>query len=61
MWLQRLPASSPDKADDHEAGFDVSGSISVKDVRRMDRFIQFAVIAADEAIAQARWYPSTDD
>jgi 3-oxoacyl-[acyl-carrier-protein] synthase II len=50
----------PDKVDDHEAGFDVSGSISLKDVRRMDRFIQFAVIAADEAIAQARWHPATD-
>jgi 3-oxoacyl-[acyl-carrier-protein] synthase II len=50
----------PSKADDIEAGFDAGKSISFKDERRMDRFIQFAVVAADEAIAQARWRPSTD-
>src|SRR6186713_991157 len=50
----------PNKAEDNIAGFDVGQSVSVKDEKRMDRFIQFAVIAANEAIAQARWHPTTD-
>ncbi len=50
----------PTKAEDPEAGFDPDQTVSVKDQKRMDRFIQFAIAAADEAIAQARWKPATD-
>src|SRR5712672_3462028 len=50
----------PSLADDPEAGFDADRTVSVKDQKRMDRFIQFAAAAADEAIAQARWTPASD-
>ena len=35
--------------------FEPGEHLSVKEVRRMDRFSQFALAAASEAIAQARW------
>jgi len=53
----KVVASVPDLADDPEAGFDPDRAAPRKDQRKMDRFIQFALLAADEAIAQARWTP----
>src|SRR5690348_1930521 len=50
----------PDKAEDPEAGFDPSPLAPAKEMRHMDRFIQFAVMAADEAIQHAGFAPSTD-
>ncbi|CAN5415378.1 beta-ketoacyl-ACP synthase II [soil metagenome] len=47
----------PDKARDPEGGFDPSDFIPPKDQKKMDRFIQFAIGAADEALAQAGWVP----
>jgi 3-oxoacyl-[acyl-carrier-protein] synthase II len=35
--------------------FEPTEMLSVKEARRLDRFAQFAVIAADEAIGQAGW------
>jgi 3-oxoacyl-[acyl-carrier-protein] synthase II len=35
--------------------FEPSNHLSVKEVRRLDRFAQFAVVAADEAVGQAGW------
>ncbi len=35
--------------------FDVKEHLSIKEARRLDRFAQFAVIASDEAVAQAGW------
>jgi 3-oxoacyl-[acyl-carrier-protein] synthase II len=35
--------------------FDPAAHLTVKEARRLDRFAQFAVIAADEAIADAGW------
>jgi 3-oxoacyl-[acyl-carrier-protein] synthase II len=35
--------------------FDATGLLSVKQVRRLDRFSQFALVAAAEALAQAGW------
>jgi 3-oxoacyl-[acyl-carrier-protein] synthase II len=49
----------PTLEEDPEAGFDANVSIPPKDQKKMDRFIQFALAAADEAIAQAAWAPST--
>jgi len=37
------------------AGLDIDQVIAPKDHKKMDRFIQFAIAAADEAIAQAGW------
>ncbi|MFL5155232.1 MAG: beta-ketoacyl synthase N-terminal-like domain-containing protein, partial [Microvirga sp.] len=50
----------PDRAMDSEAGFDPDQVIPVKDRKKMDRFIQFAVLAAEEALAQAGWKPETE-
>jgi 3-oxoacyl-[acyl-carrier-protein] synthase II len=37
------------------SSFDPTEFLTVKEVRRLDRFAQFAVACADEAIAQAGW------
>jgi 3-oxoacyl-[acyl-carrier-protein] synthase II len=37
------------------ADFDPKNFLSVKEARRLDRFSQFAVVAAGEALAQAGW------
>jgi hypothetical protein len=47
----------PDVAVDPEGGFDPDRVAPRKDQRKMDRFILFALLAADEAIAQADWKP----
>ena len=50
----------PDIVDDPEAGFDPDRAIPKKDQKKMDRFIQFAMAAADEALAQAEWKPDDE-
>ncbi|OYD48143.1 beta-ketoacyl-ACP synthase II [Acidovorax kalamii] len=42
-------------SEDPEGGWDVDAIISAKDQRKMDRFIPFALGAADQALAQAGW------
>lgn len=70
--IKKLPASIadylntkiagivPDKAEDAAGGFDAEGVIAAKEIKKMDRFIQFALVAAEEAIKQAKWFPSTE-
>ena len=70
--LTRLPADlAPDvpaqvagrvlsRAEDPEAGFDLDAAVPPKDQKKMDRFIQLALAAADEAIAQAGWAPQDE-
>lgn len=48
-----------DRAQDPEAGFDPDQLLSAKEQRKMDRFILFALAAADEALAQAGWAPDS--
>ncbi|WP_335944725.1 beta-ketoacyl-ACP synthase II [Pseudomonas sp. G166] len=43
---------------DAVAGYDPERIISPKDRKKMDRFIEFALVAADEALAQAGWQPT---
>lgn len=50
----------PNKSEDALAGFAPEEAISPKEIKKMDRFIQFAIVAADEAIKQARWFPESD-
>jgi 3-oxoacyl-[acyl-carrier-protein] synthase II len=56
-----LPAKAcgvvPDIVTDPEFGFDADRAVARKDQKKMDRFIQFAMMAANEAIAQAGWTP----
>jgi 3-oxoacyl-[acyl-carrier-protein] synthase II len=47
----------PDVAVDPEGGFDPDRAAPRKDQHKMDRFILFALLAADEAITQANWKP----
>jgi 3-oxoacyl-[acyl-carrier-protein] synthase II len=49
-----------DKAADPEGGFDLDAAVPPKDQKKMDRFIQFALAAADEAIAQSGWAPQDE-
>ncbi|WP_119268669.1 beta-ketoacyl-ACP synthase II [Taklimakanibacter deserti] len=61
-WAASLPAKVaglvPAKTQDPEGGFDPEKAAPVKDHRKMDRFILFALLAAAEAIVQAGWHPA---
>lgn len=48
----------PDAGD--EAGFNIESVVATKDRKKMDRFIQFALGAANEALTQAAWRPETE-
>ncbi len=50
----------PSLAEDPEGGFDLDRVVAGKDQKKMDRFIQFAMVAADEALAQAGWHPTSE-
>ena len=50
----------PTREEDREAGFDPDQFATPKEQRKMDRFIQFALAAAEEAILQAGWAPSSE-
>lgn len=62
--VETLPAKIagvvPSKDEDAEGGFDPDVAVAPKDQRKMDRFIQFALVAAKEALAQANWHPQGD-
>lgn len=51
----------PDLADDAEGGFDPDRYVLPKDQKKMDRFIQFAMAATQEAVDQAGWHPTDAD
>ncbi|MBZ9906169.1 beta-ketoacyl-ACP synthase II [Mesorhizobium sp. BR115XR7A] len=51
----------PSLLEDPEVGFDPDIVLAPKDQRKADRFIVFALAAAEEAVAQARWNPVSDD
>jgi 3-oxoacyl-[acyl-carrier-protein] synthase II len=44
-----------------EGGLDISEWIPVKDQKKMDRFIQLALVAAQEAVEDSGWMPGEDD
>lgn len=50
----------PSIAEDPEAGFDPDAAVPSKDQKKMDRFIQFAMAAAEEAVAQSGWRPTDE-
>jgi len=57
----KIAARVPDAADDPEAGFDVNTLLSPQLRRRTQRFIWFAIAAAREALADARWFPTSEE
>lgn len=50
----------PDRAEDPVAGYDPLVAIAAKDLKKMDRFIEFALVAAKEALDQAGWQPTSE-
>jgi 3-oxoacyl-[acyl-carrier-protein] synthase II len=61
-WSSVLPARVagivPGRTDDADGGFEPELAALLKERRKMDRFILFALMAAAEAIAQAQWTPN---
>ena len=53
----KIAGMVPLKSEDAEAGFDPDTAAPMKDRRKMDSFIQFALAAASEALAQAGFTP----
>lgn len=49
----------PDRVQDPQAGFDPDLLLAAKEQRKMDRFILFALAAAQEALVQAGWAPQS--
>ena len=44
-----------------EGGLDVAEWIPVKDIKKMDRFIHLALVAATEAVEDSGWKPETEE
>ncbi len=56
----RIAGLVPVKADDPD-GFDPLVAIDAKDIKKMGLFIQYGLVAAQEALAQAGWAPKTPE
>ena len=50
----------PSLMEDPRAGYDPEQFIAAKERKKMDRFIEFALVAAQEALAQADWRPAEE-
>jgi 3-oxoacyl-[acyl-carrier-protein] synthase II len=50
----------PELSEDPEAGYEPERFIPPKERKKMDRFIEFALIAAREALTQAGWQPANE-
>ncbi|HTM78502.1 MAG TPA: beta-ketoacyl-ACP synthase II [Devosia sp.] len=59
-FTARIAGLVPTKETDPE-GFDPLVAIDAKDIKKMDLFIQYGLVAAAEAIAQSGWAPQTDE
>ncbi|WP_347483942.1 beta-ketoacyl-ACP synthase II [Vandammella animalimorsus] len=51
----------PERSAQCPAGFDPDWAAEPKDQRKMDRFILFALHAARQALAQAKWQPDNEE
>ncbi|WP_116893324.1 beta-ketoacyl-ACP synthase II [Pseudomonas syringae] len=50
----------PTLGEDPVAGYAPDSVIPMKERKKMDRFIEFALVAAHEALAQAGWHPDSE-
>ncbi len=57
----KIGGTVPSIDEDPEAGFNPDLILAPKDQRKVDRFILLALAAADEALAQARWKPASEE
>jgi 3-oxoacyl-[acyl-carrier-protein] synthase II len=51
----------PTLEEDSQAGYDPERVVTAKERKKMDRFIEFALVAAQEALAQAAWQPTDEE
>ena len=58
-FASRIAGLVPTIGDDPQ-GFDPLVAIDAKDIKKMDLFIQYGLVAAEEALAQAGWRPVTE-
>src|SRR5438552_17261787 len=58
--LAKVGGAVPSLKEDPDAGFDPDAVLASKDQRKVDRFILFALAAAQEALAQAKWKPASE-
>lgn len=56
----KVAGSVPNIADDPEAGFDTDRVADAKERRKQELFSLYALAAAEEALTQANWFPSSD-
>jgi 3-oxoacyl-[acyl-carrier-protein] synthase II len=56
----KIGAAVPSLEEDPDAGFDPDAALAPKDQRKVDRFILFALAAAEEALALAKWKPVSE-
>ncbi|CND88953.1 beta-ketoacyl-ACP synthase II [Yersinia nurmii] len=59
--VTKVGGQVPTLAEDPEGGFDPDRAVLPKDQKKMDRFIEFAIAAADEAIAHSGWQAIAED
>lgn len=56
----KVAGQVPTLDQDPQHGFDPERVIAPKDRKKMDRFIEFALVAAQEALTQANWFPQDE-
>ncbi|SDL69218.1 3-oxoacyl-[acyl-carrier-protein] synthase II [Modicisalibacter muralis] len=56
----KVAGSVPSISDDPEAGLDSDRVADAKERRKMELFSLYAMAAAEEALAQANWFPTSD-
>ncbi|HET8790966.1 MAG TPA: beta-ketoacyl-ACP synthase II [Modicisalibacter sp.] len=56
----KVAGSVPSIADDPEAGLDPDRVADAKERRKMELFSLYAMAAAEEALTQANWFPTSD-
>lgn len=59
-FAAKIAGLVPTKADDQD-GFDPLVAIDAKDVKKMDLFIQYGLVAARKTLAQSGWVADTEE
>ncbi len=57
----KIAGQIPNKLSDIDGGLDINDWIDSKDLRRIDRFIAYGLIAAQMAVEDSNWVPSNLD
>lgn len=56
----KIAGMVPSAEQDADGGLEAGGRIAAKERKKMDRFIELALVAAEEAMAQAAWSPASE-